>query len=90
LPAAHASTAALELAALMASLKEQSPSVIDSSDAVFTTMVVPAVAGETCAEAGPLRQASNATNAARKATKPIVVIASPPVLDIHLLLYRWG
>lgn len=69
-PAAHASTAALELAALMASLKEQSPSVIDSSDAVFTKMVVPAAAGETCAEAGPLRQASNATNAARKAPSP--------------------
>src|ERR671910_15189 len=40
LPALHPSTAELVLAALMASLKEQSPLVFDLSSLVFTVMVV--------------------------------------------------
>jgi hypothetical protein len=72
----------------MASLREQSPSVFDSSAAVFTVMVEPE-AVVTRAEAGLLCHASNATSAAMQAANPIVVAMSAPVLDIHLLLSRW-
>jgi hypothetical protein len=40
LPAAHPSSAALSLAAVMASLKDQSPSVFDSSSSVLTVMTL--------------------------------------------------
>src|SRR5215203_4810592 len=44
LPALHPSTAEFVLAALMASLREQSPLAFDSSTMVFTVMVVPGTA----------------------------------------------
>src|SRR5215203_503699 len=94
LPALHPSTAELVLAAFIASLKEQSPLVFDSSTMVFTLMVVPgtaALAGSALSAIStklvPARAAANKQSAANML---LVRYSYAVMICCSLPLYRRG